>query len=31
LGALFRGDQISVWLLLAGIAVAAGIYLVNRT
>lgn len=30
LGALFRGDQLSVSLLIAGIAVAAGIYLVNR-
>lgn len=31
LGWLFRGDQLSPWLLLAGAAVAGGIYLVNRT
>jgi drug/metabolite transporter (DMT)-like permease len=30
LGWLLRGDQLSVGLLIAGLAVAAGIYLVNR-
>lgn len=30
LGWQLRGDQLSVWLLAAGAAVAAGIYLVNR-
>jgi len=30
LGALFRGDQLSPGLLIAGAAVAVGIYLVNR-
>lgn len=30
IGMWFRGDQLSVWLLLSGITVAAGIYLVNR-
>lgn len=30
LGWLFRGDQLSPWLLVAGAAVAGGIYLVNR-
>jgi len=31
LGALFRGDRLSPGLLIAGAAVAVGIYLVNRT
>lgn len=26
----FRGDQLSLWLILSGLTVAAGIYLVNR-
>jgi drug/metabolite transporter (DMT)-like permease len=30
LGTTLRGDQLSVWLLAAGLAIAAGIYLVNR-
>lgn len=30
LGWLFRGDELSPWLIVAGIAVAGGIYLVNR-
>ncbi len=30
LGMLLRGDQLSVWLVLSGLTVAAGIYLVNR-
>lgn len=30
LGMLFRGDHLSVWLLLSGLTIAAGIYLVNR-
>lgn len=30
LGCLLRGDQLSPWLAMAGAAVAAGIYLVNR-
>jgi len=30
LGWLMRGDELSPWLLVAGIAVAGGIYLVNR-
>ena len=30
LGVLLRGDQLSVWLVVAGILVALGIYLVNR-
>jgi drug/metabolite transporter (DMT)-like permease len=30
LGYLLRGDQLSPWLLAAGVAVAGGIYLVNR-
>lgn len=30
LGMLLRGDRLSVWLVLSGLTVAAGIYLVNR-
>lgn len=30
LGMLLRGDRMTLWLAIAGIAVAAGIYLVNR-
>lgn len=30
LGMLLRGDRMTLWLAVAGIAVAAGIYLVNR-
>jgi drug/metabolite transporter (DMT)-like permease len=30
LGRLFRGDELSPWLVVAGCAVAGGIYLVNR-
>jgi drug/metabolite transporter (DMT)-like permease len=29
LGVLLRGDQLTLWLILAGLLVAAGIYLVN--
>lgn len=31
LGILFRGDQLSIWLLLAGIGVVTGIVMVNAT
>lgn len=31
LGVLLRGDQLTVWLILAGLLVALGIFLVNRT